>query len=642
MFRSLLVCALVCMSAASAAQDTLHLRVHDRATVVTDPSRGVRSHLRSVQFPAPDVAVRKILLTVSFACPDSMRCADWDYLDHILVHPRNSTDTFELARVLTPYGGQFPKDWRWRWVLDVTDFSPALRGEVEVDYLHSGYEPANDRGWSVTLDFDLVLGPPAAEVLSVKELYRGHFNYGDSARSVEADLPPRAFLADERAAFARVRVQQTGHGMHEDDGCGEFCAKWRAVKFDGKEVDRRKLWKDCGNNPLQPQAGTWIYDRAAWCPGELQPPDVFTVPLALGAGEPAAKHTVDIDMQPYVHDSTTARTDIAAYLVQLGQPRARNDASVEAILIPTDDPVQGMHNPAVHEPRVVIRNQGSDPLDMISITYGTDGFKQRMFAWNGRLRFGMSDTVVLPHVIDSKPGTNTFRVRLGDPNSRNDKWKADNELTTAFTAAPVLDSVLILQLRTNKAPEHNSLQLASTRGRVHVQRPLGSLRADTLYTDTLHLPPGAYELQLADTAGDGLEFWYNTEQGRGNLRLLDQQGRLLVRFNSDNGHGVKYAFMVGGIPNVPLDTLPDIGLFPVMTDSLTTLDYFANDPGALEVLLVNEAGEELRRMAVPGRNTQAVVPITVSGLPPGRCWVKVLRDGREVYSRRMRIAEGGK
>ncbi len=642
MFRSLLFWATLLPLSPLTAQDTVHVRVHDHATVVTDPSKGVRSHVRKARFPGTDVAVRKILLTVSFACPDSMRCADWDYLDHILVHPLNSADTIEVARVLTPYGGQFSKDWHWRWVLDVTDFSTVLRDEVEVDYLHSGYEPANDRGWSVTLDFDFVLGPPAAEVLSVVPLYRGHFNYGDSARSVEADLPPRSFTPHDRAAFARVRVQQTGHGMHEDDGCGEFCAKWRAIRFDGKEVDRRDLWKDCASNPLQPQAGTWIYDRAAWCPGELQPPDAVTVPMAPAMDGAHRTHTVDIDMQPYVHDSSTARTDIAAYLVQLAAPRARNDASVEAILLPTDEPAYASYNPAVHEPRIVIRNQGSDPLEMISITYGTDGFKQRLFAWNGRLRFGMSDTVVLPHVIDSKPGTNTFRVRLGDPNSRNDKWKADNELLTNFAAAPVLDSVLILQLRTNAAPDHNSLRLASTRGRVHVQRPLGSLRADTLYTDTLHLPPGAYELQLTDTAGDGLEFWYNTEQGRGSLRLLDANGQLLARFQSDHGNGVHYAFTVGGAPTVQPDTLPDIGLFPVMTDSLTTLDYFANVAGAVEVLLVNEAGEELRRSAVPGRTSQAVVPIVVHGLAPGRCWVKVLRDGREVYSRRMRIAEGGK
>ena len=25
---------------------------------------------------------------------------------------------------------------------------------------------------------------------------------------------------------------------------------------------------DCGENPIYPQGGTWIYDRANWCPGK--------------------------------------------------------------------------------------------------------------------------------------------------------------------------------------------------------------------------------------------------------------------------------------------------------------------------------------------------------------------------------------
>ena len=31
----------------------------------------------------------------------------------------------------------------------------------------------------------------------------------------------------------------------------------------------QEIWRDdCGENPLYPQGGTWIYDRANWCPGD--------------------------------------------------------------------------------------------------------------------------------------------------------------------------------------------------------------------------------------------------------------------------------------------------------------------------------------------------------------------------------------
>jgi len=28
-----------------------------------------------------------------------------------------------------------------------------------------------------------------------------------------------------------------------------------------------KSMEECADNPLYPQGGTWIYDRAGWCPG---------------------------------------------------------------------------------------------------------------------------------------------------------------------------------------------------------------------------------------------------------------------------------------------------------------------------------------------------------------------------------------
>ena len=58
----------------------------------------------------------------------------------------------------------------------------------------------------------------------------------------------------------------------------------------------------------------------------------------------------------------------------------RRDAMVEAIMVPSDDPRYAALNPAVQEPRIILRNNGSDPLAAISIRYGTDGFLPRMFA----------------------------------------------------------------------------------------------------------------------------------------------------------------------------------------------------------------------------------------------------------------------
>lgn len=617
------------------AQDTIRVRAFDRATIATDPAAGVRSYPVRIDLPAREVPVRKVLLSLTFGCPDGMRCADWDYLDHVLVHPVNSPDTFEVARMLTPYGGLFGKEWRFTWRSDVTDFTPVLRDSVEVIYVHSGYEPNKDRGWSVTLDFDFVQGPPAAEVINVRQLYRGSFAYGNKQRSVEADLVPRTVPADSRTALLRVRTHQTGHGMNEGDGCGEFCRKWRSIKVDKREVSRRWLWKECGSNPLWPQAGTWIYDRADWCPGELYEAEAVTVPVKPGIAE----HIVDIDMEPYKLDSSTARTSIAAYAIQLARPRAEFDAAIEEILLPNDDRRFGRMNPAVHEPQVVVRNMGNQAIDLVMLEYGTEGFPMRRHIHSKRLRFGEADTVMLPHLIDMKPGLNTFVVKLSKPGGKKDGWMGDNVMRSTFTAADVLDSVIVVQLRTNAQAEQNSFRLANTKGHVFIDRPLGSLKADSLYTDTLRLPPAGYVMQLADTAGDGLEFWYNAAGGRGFLRLLNEQGRLLKSFESDCGDGITYQFLAGTLPTVMPSDESMIGLFPTRTMGKTVLDYFANDAAPIDMELRDEQGALAWSESIAAAPREFQRRFDFSSLPRGRYTFKLMREGKEVFSTRLRLLE---
>jgi hypothetical protein len=338
------------------------------------------------------VQVRQVVLKVTFACPDSMRCADWDYLDRILVHRIGTADTFEVARVLTPYGGFFGKDWHFTWTTDLTDLRSLLRDRCTVIYEHGGYEPNTDRGWAVTLDFAFIHGQPARPVLAVVPLYAGGFAYGNKARPIEADLPPRSVDLPDGADLLRVRMLQTGHGMNPQDGCGEFCAKHRYVIVNGDTVNTKKLWKDCGCNPVQPQAGTWIFDRANWCPGSLNQPDIVDVPLKPGAHQA----TVNVDMEPYAVDSSTAVEQLCAYAVVLGPARVPIDAQLQAVLEPHADQAFAAERPLGNTPRIRFRNNGIEVLRQLTVRYGTEGFATRTYRWTGELQPTASVEVELP------------------------------------------------------------------------------------------------------------------------------------------------------------------------------------------------------------------------------------------------------
>ena len=619
------------------ASDTLHVVTHNRETVVTDPAKGFKVYKRWGVFPSENTPVRKIVLHVRFGCPDSLRCADWDYKDHIILRRKGgvagTSQDYEIARMLTPYGGAFSKEWAFNWEVDVTDFSLLLRDSVEIEYNHTGYEPANDRGWAVTLDFEIIKGTPAWEPISIQKIYDNSYRYGDSSNSIENALKPVAFTANQKANFARLRVVQTGHGMDNPDGCGEFCNKWRQIFFDGKLVDTRSIWKKCGDNPLYPQAGTWIYDRAAWCPGNLMQPDVLNLAVT-----PGREHSIDINMQPYLSTNPSADEVISAYLIQYKKASAKNDVQVVDVINPSSKDAYRRQNPSALQPHLLVKNMGTNVVKHLTVRYGIKGFHQRTFLWKGTLQPFAVDTITLPGTVESSVRHNAFSVELLLPNGKKDGFAADNQLTTFFDAVPKHDSVLVVYLLTNNQPSQTAYTITNSEGKVVQQRSFGSLQANTLYRDTVRLAKGVYQLTLLDSADNGLEFWANPRGGRGKARLLNGKGDILKNFEADFGSYVQYGFEVGE-PTEPITAQASYGLYPTRTADKTTFDYAANFPEDVLVQLVTDPGDSLVEEHKYYRLIEGSFTYDLSRFPKGRFYLKVFINGGEQFKKRIRLKE---
>ncbi|MBF9252693.1 peptide-N-glycosidase [Pontibacter sp. 172403-2] len=632
-----LVAILALLSITTYASDTLHVVTHNRITVVTNPSTGTNTYTAWGKFPSAKEEIRSIKLNVRFACPDSMRCADWDYKDRITIRRtggvKGASQDYEIGRMLTPYGGAFGKDWQFNWAVDVTDFSMLLRDSVEIEYNHTGYEPNKDRGWSITLDFEIVKGKPAWEPISIQKIYDGSFRYGDSTNSIENALKPVAFTASKQADFARLRVVQTGHGMDEPDGCGEFCNKYRELWYDGKLIDTRAIWKQCGDNPLYPQAGTWIYDRANWCPGNLMQPDIYNLPVQAGG-----QHSINLNMQPYVSANPSADEVITAYLIQYKKAAAKNDVALEAVIRPSVVDVYQRQNPAAMQPEIVIKNMGSAPVRSINIRYGVSKAAKSKYNWKGTLAPGASAVISLPGVINGKAGMNTFEAELLQPNGKRDQYPADNKMSSRFEAVPKHGGGIIVYLMTNNQPGQNSYAVVNSAGKVLQERALGSLKANTVYRDTLQLPDGNYQFILLDSAGNGLEFWANPRGGRGKARLLNSEGAMLKDFESDFGSSVYYDFEVGQ-PVAPVTAQTSFGLYPTRTNDKTTFDYYANFPEDVVVQIITDPGDTLVEEHHYPQLKEGVFTYDLSRFPKGRFYLKVLVNGEEKFKKRIRLKE---
>ena len=171
------------------------------------------------------------------------------------------------------------------------------------------------------------------------------------------------------------------------------------------------------------------------------------------------------------------------------------------------------------------------------------------------------------------------------------------------------------------------------------ERKRGTLKANTDYRDTLLLKPGAYELLVTDTAGDGLEFWFNNKGGRGTCRLLDDKGSLLKHFESDFGNFIHYGFEVNTDSSIHTSpaSAPAVGVYPTRSTGKTTLDYFGNKAGKVVVKIVTDPGDTIVEEHVYNNIKEAVFDYDMSYRPPQRYYVKVYIEGELIFNKRLRI-----
>ncbi len=608
-----------------------HVVTHNRTTVVCDPS-GSKPFPGWGIFPSPEFPIRKIVMNVTLGSPDSLLTAHWDYLDHIYLRRQGGVKgksiDYEIGRMLTPYGSIYNKGWSWKWEVDVTDFAPFLRDSVEIEYVHSGYE-ATTVGWALTIDFEIVSGPPVVVPLGITPLWNQGYKYGNPEEKIEDNLMPVSYESLRGTAINRIRIQHTGHGMDNPEGCSEFCSRWRDLKLDNQLVDHRNLWKDCGDNPLYPQGGTWVYDRAYWCPGDLQVPDIIDIPVKPG------NHKLSLEMEPYVAtENIQANEDISSYLFHYSSPVQKVDVAIDQILVPNEEQQFYRLNPACFNPHFIIRNLGSENLKTVTVTYGTDGFPKQVFHWKGDLKFNQTAEIIIPGELQMKQGQNSYTVTLTKPNGRKDGWMGDNELTTTFWSPEVMPTNFVLQFLTNNKPKDNQILLIGAKNDTIFRHLPQNLESNMLYTDTISVNEGIYELCLTDLAGDGLEFWAEPQNGDGNLRMFDMKGNLIHAFESDCGNGEKLAFRAS--PAFIADTTQAkyaFSLYPRLVTKGTELGVVSNRNSNMLVQITVD-GKIWEKHEYPNIKNGSY-SYNLSNLPTGRIVLEVFMDGMSRFKGRL-------
>lgn len=467
---------------------------------------------------------------------------------------------FEIMSFVTPYGIGLNLGPKGKvWTFDVTDFTPILKGKKRLTMERGGqYQEEMD------IRFLFISGTPPRNVLDIKQIWKAESRGYQDIMSNKYFEPKNVPLSSSASMF-KIRTVITGHGQQ-----GEFISRTHYLNVNGgpKELSWN-VWTECADNPIFPQGGTWIYDRAGWCPGAPSDLKELDITKLVTPGQ-----SVEIDYG-VVTASGHSNYIVNNQLVSYGAANFTLDARVEEIKRPSQKIEYDRVNPICHDPIIRIRNTGSTKLTSLKITYYVEGRTPSVYNWSGDLEFMEAEEVTLP-VTDPNfwvgGGKSIFHVKVSEPNGGNDEYAQNDSMSSTFVLPDVYKPNFIISLRTNNLASQNSYRIRGMDGNIVYFK--GNLTNNTTYNDTIKLPEGCYTFELDDTGNDGLSFWANSAQGSGFLRFNSHSPfAILKNFIPDFGKSIVYSFSIGKITNVEeVELNPTFEIYPNPSNGLVYVD----------------------------------------------------------------------
>ncbi len=535
---------------------------------------------------------------------------------------------YELARYITPYGNGLSLGSGWTWTFDVSDYRTLLADSV---HLEAG-------NWQelLKMEFLMIEGTPPRDVVDIQNLWNGGFNYGVAGDPIDNYLLAKTKTISVNGVTTRWKSRITGHGMDSPENCAEFCAKTHYFKVNGVQEFSKVVWRDnCDVNPLYPQGGTWVYDRANWCPGaEVWTYDWELTPFTTPGGTVSLDH----DVQAYTHTGGWDYYQIEDQLVSYSAPNFTLDAALEDILSPSKDQMWARMNPVCTAPVVKIRNTGSTTLTSLTITYGMNGVTPSVYNWTGSLAFMEAETITLG-AFNWGMGATDFTVTVSNPNGGADQYTNNNSKVNKYTYPAVMPWQFVIEFKTNNYPWENQYTVKNDAGTIVHARDGAVLTANTTYKDTLTLPDGCYTLELTDSGEDGLSFWANAAQGSGYLRLRKVVPSVIIKtYPQDCGGQIYQQFTVGltnGVDDYILSDNTTLNVYPNPTDGSVYIDVnmTSKQDGVIEI--VDVLGKQVYHHEFKGLTAESV-KADLSSLLSGVYFVS-LRSGNDMITKKLMI-----
>jgi len=528
-----------------------------------------------------------------------------------LPYYRRTPAKFEIMSFVTPYGLGLNMGANGEtWAFDLTDFSPVFKGEKRITVERGGQWQEN-----MDISFLFIVGTPPRDVQDIFQIWRVDYPSNAQIKN-ETYFEPRDIMMDANGKYFKIRTMITGHGQE-----GEFIPRTHYLNLNGGSNEYSwQVWKTCGSNPVYPQGGTWIYDRAGWCPGMATDLQEFDITTHVTPGQTA---NINYDMQTA---SGTSRYIVNHQLVTYGDANFNTDIAVTDILSPSNKIENRKVGSICQNPEILIRNTGKNTLTSATIKYWVNNSTTpQTYNWTGSLEFMEEEIVAVPAsgaLWDDLSGTGTdiFHVEVTSPNGGTDGYTHNNKMHTEFDIPDVFPSDFYIWFRTNNAGAENSYEIKDEWGNVIFSKS-GFLN-NTNYRDTFQLSSGCYTMILHDNGGDGISFWANND-GTGAFRFLRlTTGPILKVIEPDFGNSYTYNFTI----DKPLsyeDLNPSLETLVYPNPASNQFMVEMKDINKATITVINNSGQILE---LPKTVENNLVTFNSSALAKGVYYVKIKTD----------------
>ncbi len=494
-----------------------------------------------------------------------------------MVHFTKSPMQFELMSFVTPYGINLDLGWEGKtWTFDVTDYAPLLKGSKRM-YMSRGGQWQED----IDIKFLFYEGTPPRNVHSVDQVWPVT-NTGWQAIMDDRRFEPRAQVKTAGDAAVVFKTVITGHGQE-----GEFIPRNHFISIDEIPV-QWQVWKECSENPIQPQGGTWVYDRAGWCPG--MPSDIRLNDFT-GIMQNDVPVMIDYGIQSVAGNSNYI---VNTQVIKYGEVNHTHDAAIDAIINPSGRIEYGQFNPRCSESLIRIQNRGAQNLTNATIEYGVDGGEVFTQEWEGNLSFLATDEIILRY-MPSVAAANTDQLFYAKIITPNDEYPSNDVMVSDYQPVDEVDSNVMIRFKTNNNATSTGYKVYNEYDEVIFSKGPSGLSANTTYEDVLNVN-GCYRLVVTDSGQDGLEWWANLSQGSGFIQVLQSDGSF-KELPRDFGAFFEYHFIAGMVTD---------------TESFDTEEFDINiypNPSTHRVHVVLKEAEKVRNISVlhlSGREIQRV------------------------------------